>query len=84
MPSTGSTAISALKAAPGRPSLPARRLADRHHGVDIDFGERGAHGIERGEPGVLTVAAADPTEGGGRGAFRDPAEREDQTCTVLA
>jgi hypothetical protein len=58
--------------------LPARGLADRHHGVDVDIGHGGLHGIERGAASVLTVAPADPAEGGSGGAFGDAAERKDE------
>ncbi len=87
MPSTGSTATSALKAAPGRPKplaalrlrrLAARGLADRHHGVDIDVGQRGPHGVERRTAGVLAVAPADPVEGGTGGGLRHAAEGKNE------
>ena len=65
-------------AALGLRRLASRGLADRHHGIDIDVGQRGPHGVERRAAGVLAVAAPDPAEGGGSGALGDAAEGKDK------
>ena len=36
------------------------RLADGHHGIDVDIGKRSTHGLERGTAAILAVTSADP------------------------
>ena len=58
-------------AALGLRRLALGRLADHHHGIDVDLGECAPHGVERGAAAVTAVAAADPIESGAGSALGD-------------
>ena len=65
-------------AALGLRRLALGRLADDHHGVDVDLGQSAAHGIERRTAAVAAVATPDPIERGAGRPLGDAAERKDE------
>jgi len=67
-------ALAALRLRP----LALGRLADHHHGVDIDLGESAAHGIKPGAGSLGALASSNPVESGAGSALGDEAEGKDE------
>ncbi len=87
MPSTGIDGDIGLedgaRAAEPLPALGLRRLtlgrlADGHHGIDVDIGKRNTHSLERGTATILAVTSADPAEGSDGGALGHTAQGKDK------